>query len=686
MELTSTDSDIAILENKLNKEQQYLDVLCQNYILIYAVDLNNNKAKVLKLNPHTNVWKKSDMRPGVTFAYKEHIEEFAEKYVRVSKEEFCRKLQKEYITEQMKTVSRFSFRSESLPNLAGSRHYKVTVIRVNPKEFDGEVLVTSEEIDDLFISEQNQQVEKKKLLEQEQNQKEVLSALGQNYHAIFKIDLQKDLYTEISCRKEIRHYYNKNEASAQQMLLDVCERIVAPKHAERMKRFFHLSTLPERLKYKDYVETECVTQEGNWHKARFIVKRRDDAGTVTHILYVTQIIDNEKQYEEYLITKAESAAYANNAKTDFISQVAHDIRTPMNSIFGFLEIAEANMGDWEKVQYSLEKIRTAGEFLKSLVNDVLDISRMEKGIMKIYPKEIALTQTLNELAISMQASIADKTLDFHFQIHDILYDHVIIDPLRLNQIYANILSNAVKYTPDGGTVNFDVFQEKLFDEQLVRITAVISDTGIGMSEEFVKKMFNKFERATDTRVNTISGYGLGLSIVKQLVDLMHGTLEVQSQPEKGTTVFVKLDVPYTQNPSVKEPQTTEKDAAACVGMHLLVAEDNKLNREVITELLALYNITCDCAEDGSICLQRFSESDENHYDAILMDLQMPILDGIETTQQIRLLPHGKNIPIIAMTANALTSDIQTCLDAGMNCHMSKPVDIKQLLKTLANIC
>lgn len=524
-------------------------------------------------------------------------------------------------------------------------------------------------------------------LEQEHLQNEVLSALGRNYHAIFMINLQKDSYRVISCRDVIRHYYNMEELSASKMLGEVCEKIVADEYILRMSRFFDIRTAAERLHDREFTEAECITKEGNWHRARLIVRSRDEAGNVTHILYVTQIIDAEKEFEERLRARAEDADFANQAKTDFISKVAHDIRTPMNSIFGFLEIAEANLGDWDKVQYSLEKIRSAGEFLKDLVNDVLDISHMEKGMVKLCPEVINFTDMMEEFAVSMQNAKFDKAQQFDFEIKDVVHNWILADPLRLRQIYSNVLSNAIKYTPDGGHIEFRLYQERLPQPDQVRVTAVIADDGIGMSEEFMKKMFNKFERATDTRVNTVSGYGLGLAIVKQLVNLMNGSMEVKSSPGEGTTVWIQLDFPCVPEPAEESDSLEKTDSAVCAGMHLLVAEDNELNQEVITELLAMYDISCDCAGDGRICVERFQNMGERAYDAILMDVQMPHMNGIEAVRCIRALPleRAKTVPIFAMTANALKEDIQVCLDAGMDQHLSKPIDMKQLLKLLAEI-
>lgn len=539
----------------------------------------------------------------------------------------------------------------------------------------------------MLVEERKQREKELARIEQERQQNEALVALGQNYHAIFHIDLETDTYTEISCREEIKDYYNYSESSAVKMLAEVCDKIVDAKYTLRMKRFFDLKNVTQRLSKREFIEAECITKSGNWHRARLIAKRRDASGKVTHILYVTQMIDDEKQYEEHLVAKAEHADYANRSKSMFISQVAHDIRTPMNSILGFLEIAEANINNSDKVQYSLEKIRVAGEYLKALANDVLDIGRMEDGRLTLQPKELNFSKMLDDFVESMKNAKFDKNQVFRVNIHDISHEWIIVDTLRLKQIYTNVMTNAIKYTPDGGMIEFTVYQEETAVPDHVRIVTSISDTGIGMSEEFMKKMFTKFERGTDTRINKVSGHGLGLSIVKQLVDLMGGTIEVRSQLGEGTTFTIQLEVPCVQQTTSEAVITRENYAEVCAGMHLLVAEDNELNREVITEILAMYDITCECTEDGSVCLKRFQEAAEGTYDAILMDMQMPVMNGLDATRQIRALsmPWAKTIPIIAMTANAMKQDVQRCLDAGMNRHLSKPVDVTQMLKTLSEV-
>lgn len=826
MQSQETEEQLNTKENQLDMERQYLDVIYQKYILVYYVDLDRDSAKVVKLDPHANVWKMPGMRPGRDFDYTNHIKTFAELFIKDSKQIFQQMLSCPYIIKRLKKVSRYAFRFVGFQNLAGNCNYEVQVMRANPDVFDGKAIVVSEEIDDVIFAEQQRQleleterlyldvltqdfasiyhvdlykgtskmikmdtnryrdknavlrreynyqerietycanyvipelqkdfkqamkaknilqqlkntsryvyryrtnqqygqqyfemnalrmdddpqsknvlvafrcidsvvtaeeqrqIELQERLEREHQQNEVLSALGSNYHAIFQIDLEKDFYKKISCRSEISQYYEESEPSANRMLAEMCRRSVTPEYLDRVCHFFDMNTLAHRLRHRESVEMEYVNKEGNWHRARLITKHRDENGKVIHVLYVTQSIDVEKQHEERLIADVKYAEDANQAKTEFISQVAHDIRTPMNSILGFLEIAQSNLEDSEKVKHSLEMIRLSGEFLKDLVDDVLDISRMEKGVMKICPETVNFTELMENLYDSLLDYQKGKKQDFRFEIYDVLHDQIVVDPLRLKQIYTNVLSNAVKYTPDGGNITFTVSQQALPDAGMVRLVADISDNGIGMSEEFMKKMFNKFERATDTRVNTVSGYGLGLSIVKQLVDLMGGSLEVKSRLVEGTSVCISLDVPCASEESAEKEISIEEYAAVCNGMHLLVAEDNELNREVITELLSMYGITCECAEDGKICLERLQAAGEGVYDAVLMDMQMPNMNGLEATKAIRALPfdYTRTIPIIAMTANALKRDIRECLEAGMDRHLSKPIDMKKMLQALA---
>lgn len=296
-----------------------------------------------------------------------------------------------------------------------------------------------------------------------------------------------------------------------------------------------------------------------------------------------------------------------------------------------------------------------------------------------------MSKLFDELPTSMQGSDFGKEIKFSCNVHDIICDKVIGDALRLKQVYTNILSNAIKYTPNGGSVDFEVYQQEIEDSDKIRTIVKVSDTGIGMSEEFMEKMFVKFERETDTRLNSVSGYGLGLAIVKQIVELMDGTIDVQSKQGEGTTFTVAVDF---QRAGFDGKVKHKKDyKELCRGMRLLVAEDNELSREVMEELLSMNGISCDVVTNGIECIEKFKDSDSGMYDAILMDVQMPKMNGIDAAKHIRMMDKAdaKRVPIVAMTANALSSDVQSCLDAGMNKHLAKPIDVNKLLRALAKL-
>ncbi len=358
----------------------------------------------------------------------------------------------------------------------------------------------------------------------------------------------------------------------------------------------------------------------------------------------------------------------------------------MNAIMGFTEIISANLDNKEKVKYGLEKIKVSGGFLQELVEEVLDISKIENGQMKLHPEPTSIRSLAEEFGPAVAHSRKNNGIKFTCNLHDMLYERLIVDPLRLQQIYANVLSNAMKYTPDGGRVELEIYEEHAEDPEKIRLITIIRDAGIGMSEEYMKKMYSKFSRETDTRINKVNGHGLGLSIVKELADLMGGRIDVKSRQGLGTTFCLTFEFPYEKVEMSEEKAGQDADyESICQGMHVLVAEDNDLNMEVLRELLGVHKITCDWAEDGSVCVEKFRTAPTDVYDAILMDIQMPVMNGLDATKAIRNLSHpgACKIPIIAMTANAFQEDVQKCIDAGMNAHMSKPVDIQKLLKTLA---
>lgn len=529
----------------------------------------------------------------------------------------------------------------------------------------------------------------KAALEEANLNNEIISAISKIYFAIYRINLDSDLYEEVSSDNEV-HRLTGRSGRASTRMVELCDNFVADEYREKVKAFFDLSTLAERLKEDETTAIEYLAQDGNWHLARFIVKKRAADGHVSNVLYVTRVISDEKRREQYWIVAAEEANKANEAKSEFLSRMSHDIRTPMNAIMGLTDIARQNEDNVPKIMECLKKIDVAGKNLQQLVNDVLDLTQIESGELKICPQKMNVRELVNTLELTLQGAAADRELTFRCRMHDIGYPYLTADVMRVEQIYMNLLSNAIKYTPAGGSVWFDVSEKKAPSEGKVLLAAEVRDNGIGMDAEFMKVMYSEFARAVDTRVNKVRGSGLGLAIVKQIVDLMGGTIEAESEPGKGTAFRVTLELPYCEEESNGDGQKTEGKQETdgseehVKGMHLLLAEDNDLNYEIEAELLSMHGITCDRAENGQICVEKFNAAPAGTYQAILMDMQMPVMNGIEATRKIRALsrPDAKTVPIIATTANAFKEDMERCFAAGMNAHMSKPIDIHKLIETV----
>lgn len=546
---------------------------------------------------------------------------------------------------------------------------------------------TRENLRMLSLLEQKQENLQKALTEATQSN-EIISALGKIYFVIYCIDLEKDIYEEVSGDTEV-HRLTGRSGRASARMTEMCDTFVAKEYREKVRSFFDLSTLKERLKTEETVAVEYLAEDGNWHLARFIVRKRAQDGSVTNVLYATRLISDEKRREQYWIVAAEEANRANAAKSEFLSRMSHDIRTPMNAIMGLTDIARQSGGSVQKIQDCLKKIDMAGKNLQQLVNDVLDLTQIESGELKIYPQETDIKEMVSTMELTLQSMAAEKEITLQCRLHDVEHPYVLADIMRMEQIYMNLLSNAIKYTPAGGSVWFDMSEKKAPDAGKVLLTAEVRDNGIGMDAEFMKVMYSEFARAVDTRVNKVRGSGLGLAIVKQIVDLMGGTIEAESEPGKGTTFLVTLELPYCEEKRGVDGQNAEKQEAGrkeetVKDLHLLLAEDNDLNYEIEAELLHMHGITCDRAENGQICVEKFNRAPTGTYQAILMDMQMPVMNGIEATEKIRALTHpdAKTVPIIATTANAFKEDMERCFAAGMNDHMSKPLDIRKLIEMI----
>ena len=394
--------------------------------------------------------------------------------------------------------------------------------------------------------------------------------------------------------------------------------------------------------------------------------------------------DSTSVYRVDLMSAADAARRANEAKSEFLSRMSHAIRTPMNVIMGFTNIALQHADDSDKMKECLEKIRVSGSNLQELIDDVPDISRIESGEFKIVSQPVKLPELFDFYCQAIAGMAEAKNIRFSGKLHDISHNVLLSDQIRLGQIYMNLLSDAVKYTPENGDVKFEVYEEKLAESGKVRLVSVVSDTGIGMTPEFMEQMYSAFSRAVDTRVNKVRGSGLGLAIVKKIVDLMDGAIGAESKVGKGMTFRVTLDLPAAADDAETEEHTETAITLPEKPLTVLLAEDNDLNYEITAEQLRGYRVHCVRAVNGQDCLQRIEQAAPEEFDAILMDMQMPVMNGLEATAAIRKLDSetAKHIPIIALTANAYHEDIQKCLAAGMNAHLSKPINIDRAVRTI----
>ena len=376
---------------------------------------------------------------------------------------------------------------------------------------------------------------------------------------------------------------------------------------------------------------------------------------------------------------------ANLAKREFLFNMSHDIRTPMNAIIGFTALAQTHIDDRGQVEDYLKKISVSSQHLLSLINDVLDMSRIESGKVTLEAKPVHLPELVHELRDIIQAVVSEKDLSLTLDTVGVENEDVIADPLRLEQILINVLANAVKFTPDGGQISLWIVQKDTAPAGYADFEFHIKDNGIGMSEEFQKHIFEQFARERTSTVSKIQGTGLGMAITKSLVDMMGGRITVKSEQGKGSEFTISLRFPIGEAKTGQTPPAAK--ASAFTGKKLLVVEDNELNLEIASTLLKEAGFEVDTAENGKIAVEKVEAASADRYDLILMDIQMPEMDGYEATRRIRALPDAKKaaLPIVAMTANAFEDDRKNALHAGMNGHIAKPLDIQKLFQVLSEL-
>ena len=396
--------------------------------------------------------------------------------------------------------------------------------------------------------------------------------------------------------------------------------------------------------------------------------------------------DEERElYNKQLAEALQAAQVANNSKTTFLSNMSHDIRTPMNAVLGYTTLLAKDAENPDKVREYTKKILTSGRHLLSLINDILDISKIESGKVVLNFGRFAFTDLVSTVEDIVRPMSEEKHQKFSVEISGIEHKYFMGDDTRVNQILFNLLSNAVKYTPEGGNIWLRLIGLPQRTAQFEHIRIEVEDNGFGMAPAFLETIFDAFTRAENSTTNKVQGTGLGMAITKNIVELMGGTIQVFSEVDKGSLFRIELEFRISEEQAEsKEECLTDINNSSLEGLHFLAAEDNEINAEILSEILEMEGADCVIVENGKLALERFKNSAAGEFDAVLMDVQMPVMNGYEATRAIRSLERrdAKTIPIIAMTANAFAEDEKDALEAGMNVHVAKPIDIEVLKRAI----
>ena len=520
-----------------------------------------------------------------------------------------------------------------------------------------------------------------------ERQYQLTNAIGSAYAGGVHLQLDTDTWEPINLPARLVPLLREG-TPATTMLYMLIERRIAAPYREIMHRFADLRTMADRLDGKNSLGCDYENVDGDWYYTLLVPQKRDAAGRVTSAALLIRDVTEEKKrelnYQEQLRLTAEQAERANIAKTDFLRRMSHDIRTPINGIRGMVEIGRHYAGDEQKQEECRQKIMDASGFLLDLVNDVLDMNKLESGEIKLDSRPFDLHEVLHETFELMNQQAREAGVVCTFTPPAITHSRLIGSPLHLRQIWQNVMTNAVKYNKPGGTVHVSCKETDVNGNKAVFVFTC-ADTGIGMSEEFQKHIFEPFAQENSAARTNYKGTGLGMSIVKELVEHMGGSITFTSRQGVGTT-FV-LTVPMEIDLSVPAvdtaPQTAENTSIK--GVRVLVAEDNALNMEITQFLLEDNGAVVTGVWNGQEAVEAFAASQPGDFDIILLDVMMPVMNGLDAARAIRALerPDAKTIPMLAMTANAFADDVERSLEAGINEHLTKPIESDKVIKTIA---
>ena len=558
----------------------------------------------------------------------------------------------------------------------------------------------------------------------------IVQSLGRIYTNVYHVDLNENTFIDLTYRIQAGKFVAVRGA-AQERLDFLCRAMVLPEYREEMLEFVQLATLPRRMEneriisrqYQVFAEGEDVPEGGSeWRQCSFIECSRNTEGGLQSAIFAIQSIQAEKLRELEIMQRQkelidamrlayDAAETANKAKTNFLSNMSHDIRTPMNGIIGMTAIAASNIDDKERVKDCLYKISSSSRHLLSLINEVLDMSKIESGTVELTEEEFNLSDLISNLLAMMSPQIEEHKHELYVHIGELAHEDVIGDSLHVRKVFTNILSNAIKYTPDGGVLRLCISERPSHQEKVGCYEFVFEDNGLGMSQDVLERIFEPFARAADERLQNIQGTGLGMPISRNIVRMMGGDIKVESQPDKGSRftvsiylklqeqngvkheVFENLNVPMSDfNCLISERRELQQADPLEVlsqldfsGRKALPVEDNELNAEIAREILGVTGLMVERAVDGREAVSMMERCMDGYYSIVFMDIQLPNMNGYDATRCIRAMERSycRTVPIVAMTANAFAEDVQTARAVGMNEHIAKPLDLRILTRVMS---
>ena len=516
----------------------------------------------------------------------------------------------------------------------------------------------------------------------------ILSAVTDDFVFLVEVDVKTRIEKIFFVSKGPHpQWSDKKTHKYDESIKEYADVVVAPEDRKRFLEVTEFNALMEYFKNNDnecIIEYDVIVNGGRRrYQGKFTLSTQDPEGAKIYVgVRDTTLIEEERtEYNRKLMSALAQAEEANKGKSYFLFNMSHDIRTPLNAIIGYSELAKNHLDEKEVLDDYIYKIQTCGRQLLGLIGDVLDMAKIESGNLEISEKPCLCQDLMSDIMISVNESAKKKGLEFEAS-GNACHSTILCDKVKVQKILLNILSNAVKYTPKGGKISLSVQEKIREDEGLSDFTFVVKDNGIGISKEFLPYIFNSFSRERNATISGVSGTGLGMTITKRLVDAMGGKIEVESQQNMGTTVTVSIT--FSRLVGLKEKREEIIPDVFLEGIRVLLVEDNEINGEIASEMLRELKVNVDLVTNGKECIDALLEKDAGYYDLVLMDIQMPVMDGYEATRIIRRFSDKDKrlIPVIAMTANAFEEDKQKAFQSGMNGHLAKPVEMRHLIQAL----